>query len=38
MNIDPPAIAAFCFAACVLSGFDMHGEIDSFGSDQEYVK
>ena len=25
-------------AACVLSGFDMHGEIDAFGSDQEYIK
>jgi hypothetical protein len=25
-------------AACLLSGFDMHGEIDAFGSDQEYTK
>ena len=24
--------------SCLLSGFDMHGEIDSFGSAQEYVK
>lgn len=24
--------------SCLLSGFDMHGEIDSFGSDQEYIK
>ena len=25
-------------ASCLLSGFDMHGEIDAFGSDQEYIK
>lgn len=25
-------------ASCLLSGFDMHGEIDAFGSDQEYTK
>jgi hypothetical protein len=25
-------------ASCMLSGFDMHGEIDSFGSAQEYIK
>lgn len=25
-------------AACFLSGFDLHGEIDAFGSDQEYIK
>lgn len=25
-------------AACLLSGFDMHGEIDAFGSAAEYVK
>ena len=25
-------------ASCLLSGFDMHGEIDAFGSNQEYVK
>lgn len=25
-------------AACVLSGFDMHGEIDAMGSKEEYVK
>jgi hypothetical protein len=24
--------------SCLLSGFDMHGEIDAFGSDQEYIK
>lgn len=24
--------------SCLLSGFDMHGEIDSFGSAQEYIK
>lgn len=25
-------------ASCFLSGFDLHGEIDAFGSDQEYIK
>jgi hypothetical protein len=25
-------------AACILSGFDMHGEIDALGSKEEYVK
>lgn len=25
-------------ASCLLSGFDMHGEIDAFGSNQEYIK
>ena len=25
-------------AACVLSGFDMHGQIDTLGSREEYVK
>lgn len=25
-------------AACLLSGFDLHGQVDAFGSDEEYVK
>ena len=25
-------------SSCVLSGFDMHGEIDAAGSDEEYIK
>ena len=25
-------------ASCILSGFDMHGEIDAAGSDEEYIK
>jgi len=25
-------------AACILSGFDLHGQIDALGSREEYVK
>lgn len=35
-GVKPPILSAG--TSCLLSGFDMHGEIDAFGSDQEYIK